>query len=65
MKSNIKAIFTKEFNYTARKANAGWKVKPSEKPQTFPRELIEAAIAAGCAHEVPKENVKDNNNDQP
>lgn len=47
-----KAIFHREFHYTSRKVNAGWSVKPSSQPQTFPRELIEAAVKAGVAKEV-------------
>lgn len=44
-----KAIFVKDFNYTSRIRNAGWAVKASEAPQSFPRELIDAAIKAGAA----------------
>lgn len=47
-----KAIFTGEFHYTSRKTNAGWSVYPSPDPQHFPRELIDAAVAAGRAAEV-------------
>lgn len=47
-----KAIFTGEFNYSSRKRNAGWSVKPSPKPQSFPQELIDAAVAAGKATPV-------------
>ena len=42
----MRAVFHKEFNYTSRKVNAGWSVKPNSKPQTLPRECIEAAVAA-------------------
>lgn len=53
MADRIKAVFTKEFHYTSRTRNAGWSAYPDEKPQTFPREFIEAAIAAGCAEPEP------------
>jgi len=55
----IRAIFNKDFNYTSRKRNAGWSVKASDKPQTFPRELIDAAISAGVAEEVSPSKTKD------
>ena len=55
-----KAIFHREFHYTSRKVNAGWSVKPSPKPQTFPRELIDAAVKAGVAKEVrPRRSGRD------
>ena len=47
-----KAIFHGEFHYTSRIRNAGWSVYPSPEPQYFPRELIDAAVAAGRATEV-------------
>lgn len=47
-----KAIFHGEFHYTSRIRNAGWSVQPSPEPQYFPRELIDAAVAAGRATEV-------------
>lgn len=47
-----KAIFHGEFHYTSRKSNAGWSVYPSPDPQCYPRELIDAAVAAGRATEV-------------
>lgn len=52
MTERTKAIFTKEFHYSSRTRNAGWSAYPSKTPQTFPREFIEAAIAAGCAEPV-------------
>lgn len=48
----MKAIFKKDFNYSSRVRNVGWAVKASEKPQSFPRELIEVAVAAGVAEVV-------------
>jgi len=51
--SMAKAIFTRDFNYTSRIRNAGWAVKAGPQPQSFPRELIEAAVRAGRAREVP------------
>ena len=47
-----KAIFTGEFHYSSRKSNAGWSIYPSQHPQYFPREVIDAAVAAGRAEEV-------------
>lgn len=47
-----KAIFHRDFHYTSRIRNAGWSVKASPEPQTFPRELIAAAVEAGVAKEV-------------
>lgn len=55
----MKAIFHKDFNYSSRKQNAGWSVKASSKPQTFPRELIEVAVAAGVATEVQPKKATD------
>ncbi len=47
-----KAIFIRPFSYTSRIRNAGWSAKAADHPQHFPREFIQAAIAAGCAMEV-------------
>lgn len=47
-----KAIFTGEFHYSSRKTNAGWSAFPKPDPQSFPREFIDAAVAAGRATEV-------------
>lgn len=47
-----KAIFTEEFNYSSRSSNAGWSVQPDPKPQSFPQELTDAAVAAGKATPV-------------
>jgi hypothetical protein len=56
----MKAIFSKDFNYSSRKQNAGWSVKASDKPQAFPSELIDAAVAAGVATVVePKKKSTD------
>lgn len=49
----MKAIFHRDFNYSSRRVNAGWAVKASPVPQSFPRELIEAAVAGGIATIVP------------
>lgn len=53
-----KAIFSSDFNYSSRKRNAGWSVKASPEPQTFPQELIDAAVAAGVAKHVPQKRSK-------
>jgi len=55
----MKAIFSKDFNYSSRKRNAGWSVKASNKPQSFPRDLIDAAVAAGVAEVVEPKKSKD------
>lgn len=47
-----KAIFTGEFHYTSMTRNAGWSAYPSDEPQFYPREFIDAAVAAGRATEV-------------
>lgn len=49
----MKAIFYRDFSYTSRKTNAGWAVLAMSEPQTYPRELIDAAVAAGVARIVP------------
>lgn len=54
----MKAIFYSDFHYTSRSRNAGWSVRAMKKPQTFPRELIEAAVKAGIAKEVKPKRVK-------
>ena len=48
----MKAIFHKDFNYSSRTRNAGWSAKASGKPQSFPREFIDAAVKAGVAEVV-------------
>jgi hypothetical protein len=48
----MRAIFHKDFNYSSRTKNAGWSVKASKKAQTYPRELIDAAVAVGVAEIV-------------
>jgi hypothetical protein len=53
-----KAIFEREFNYSSRSRNVGWSAKPSPKPQSFPREFIDAAVAAGAARRVPPQRRK-------
>lgn len=45
-----KAVFTKEFHWGRKKSNIGFGAKPGPKVQVFPRDFIEAAIAAGAAH---------------
>ena len=49
----VKAIFRKAFHYTSRTRNAGWSIPASEKAQTWPREVVDAAVAAGVAEIVP------------
>lgn len=50
--SMAKAIFTDDFNYSSRKRNAGWAVKADPKPQSYPSELVDAAVEAGVATRV-------------
>ncbi|MEO8531016.1 MAG: hypothetical protein ABI459_07320 [Deltaproteobacteria bacterium] len=53
-----KAIFHKRFNYSRLKPDMGWAVKASAEPQSFPEDLVAAAVAAGCAKRVPKRRAK-------
>lgn len=47
------AIFTDNFNHDRRPAQAvAFSVKASEQPQQWPRDVIDAAVAAGKAREV-------------
>ena len=50
-KATVSAVFTDDFNYSSVTTNGGWAIKASNKPQSFPREVIAAAIAAGVATE--------------
>lgn len=54
----MRAIFHKPFSFSSRKSNAGWAIKASTAPQSWPREVVEAAIAAGCATKTPKNTAK-------
>ena len=49
-----RAIFVASFGMKANENGVGFHAFPSPEPQTFPRHFIEAAIAAGCAHPVPR-----------
>lgn len=54
-----KAVFSKEFRWRRPKVNLAFWIYPSDDPQTFPRDVVDAAIEAGCAEIVPpKRNVK-------
>lgn len=48
----MKAIFTREFHWMRPDFSLGFGAMPDEKPQTFPHDFIEAAIAAGAAKAV-------------
>lgn len=48
-----KAVFTREFHWS-RDKGLGFGAKPSIQPQSFPRDFIAAAVAAGAATEVPQ-----------
>ena len=47
-----KAVFTAEFHWGREKSNIGFAAYPKPEPQTFPRDFIDAAIAAGAAKKV-------------
>jgi hypothetical protein len=44
-----KAIFHIDFNYTPKGVGKSWCVKASEKPQTLPQLVIDAAVKRGVA----------------
>lgn len=48
-----RAVFDRDFHYTSRRRNAGWSAKAGPAAQLFPREFIDAAIAAGVARVPP------------
>lgn len=50
-----RAIFSTPFNYSSRLRNAGWAIEASKAAQSFPREVIDAAVKAGVAKEVPRQ----------
>lgn len=49
-----KAIFHRLFNFTDSKKGTSWKIQPSDKPQSFPQRVIDAAVEAGAA-EIPSD----------
>lgn len=44
----MKAVFTKVFHWTG-SDGVGYCAEPTDKPQEYPKEMIEAAIKAGSA----------------
>lgn len=50
----MNAIFTRDFSYSSKTTPFGWHIKASPEPQSFPREVILAAIARGAATPAPK-----------
>lgn len=48
-----KAIFTREFHWRRPGSRYGFGAQPSEAAQSFPRDFVAAAVAAGAAEEVP------------
>jgi hypothetical protein len=50
----MRAIFTRDFAYSSRVSPFGWAIKASPEPQSFPQEVIKAAIARGAAVPAPK-----------
>lgn len=52
----MKAIFNREFNFTPKGRGKSWNVKPSNEPQTRPKEVIDAAVKAGAATIVAPKN---------
>jgi len=53
-----RAIFHKVFNFTDTKNGIGWRVKPADEPQTYPKRVIDAAVKAGAAKPVTTKRVK-------
>lgn len=51
--SPVRAIFKEAFGLSSIGRRVGWHATPSDEPQTFPREFIDAAVAAGRATRVP------------
>jgi hypothetical protein len=49
-----KAVFVREFHWGRLKGRIGFAAKASPAPQSFPRDFIAAAIAAGAAVPVEK-----------
>lgn len=49
-----KAIFTDSFHFIRKGSNKSFLVHAAKEPQTFPRDVIEAAIKAGKAEPVSK-----------
>ena len=47
-----KARFTKRFNFTDPKIGTSWRIDPSDRLQSFPQRIIDAALEAGAA-EIP------------
>lgn len=53
------AIFSKPFRFDRRPRQAlCFEIKASEQPQSLPRDVVEAAIAAGAATPVPKKRTR-------
>lgn len=52
--SATKAIFTDSFHFNRKGSNESFLVHAAKEPQTFPRDVIEAAIKAGKAEPVSK-----------
>lgn len=46
-------IVTREFNWSRPRSIYSFKVRPSPDPQQRPRDLVNAAVKAGAAREVP------------
>jgi hypothetical protein len=47
-----KAIFHEDYNHTPKGVGKSWHVKASPDPQTRPKHVIDAAVAAGKAEIV-------------
>lgn len=52
-----KAIFHRDFNWS-RPKGLGFGAKAGPQPQSFPRDFIDRAVAAGAATEVPQKRTK-------
>lgn len=47
------AIFNREFNWRRKRSVYSFNAKASPEPQQRPRDVVDAAVAAGAAEEVP------------
>lgn len=50
------AVFTRRFDWTRPGARFSWGINPRPEPQSYPHDVIEAAVAAGKAHRVESPN---------
>lgn len=60
-----RAVFTRVFHWSRPRSVFGFAAQPSLRPQTFPRDFIAAAIKAGAAIPVQKQNPRRKRANQP